>query len=78
MHQDGIETLKSWLIQNGTETDKAEFIGTLAKIVLTSSYFIFNGKIYLQKQGTVMGTRLAPNYDIIFMHAVEQEILKLN
>ena len=32
-------------------------------------------KIYLQKQGTAMGTRMAPNYAIIFMHAVEEEIL---
>ena len=32
--------------------------------------------MYLQKQGTTMGTRMAPNYAIIFMHSVEQEILK--
>ena len=75
-HQDGIEAIKSWLIENGTDTDKAEFIETLAKLVLTSNYFTFNGKIYLQKQGTVMGTRMAPNYAIIFMHSVEQQILK--
>ena len=74
-HQDGIEALKSWLIENGTDYEKAEFIGTLAKLVLISNYFIFNGKIYLQKQGTAMGTRMAPNYAIIFMHSVEKEIL---
>ena len=55
---------------------KAEFIGTLAKLVLTSNYFTFNRKIYLQKQGTAMGTRMAPNYAIIFMHSVKQEIIK--
>ena len=75
-HQDGIEALKSWLIEHGTDTDKGEFIGTLAKLVLTSNYFTFNGKIYLQKQGTAMGTRMAPNYAIIFMDLIEQQILK--
>ena len=55
---------------------QAEFIGVLAKLVLTSNYFTFNGKLYLQKQGTAMGTRMAPNYAIIFMHSVEEEILK--
>ena len=62
--------------ENGTNSEKAEFIGTLAKLVITSNYFTFNGKIYLQKQGTAMGTRMAPNYAIIFMHSVEKEILK--
>ena len=74
-HEDGIEALKSWLIENGTNQEKSEFIGTLAKLVLTSNYFTFNGKMYLQKQGTAMGKRMAPNYAIIFMHLVEQEIL---
>ena len=75
-HEEGIEALKSWLIKNGTDQEKSEFIGTLAKLVLTSNYFTFNGKMYLQKQGTAMGTRMAPNYAIIFMHSVKQEILK--
>ena len=75
-HEEGIEALKSWLTNNGTNQEKSEFIGTLAKLVLTSNYFTFNEKMYLQKQGTAMGTRMAPNYAIIFMHSVEQEILK--
>ena len=75
-HEEGIEALKSWLIKNGTNREKSEFIGTLAKLVLTSNYFTFNGKMYLQKQGTAMGTRMAPNYAKIFMHSVKQEILK--
>ena len=71
-HEDGIEALKSWLKENGTNQEKSEFIGTLAKLVLTSNYFTFNRKMYLQKQGTAMGTRMAPNYAIIFMHSVKQ------
>ena len=75
-HQDGITALKHWLIENGTPREKAEFIGVLAKLVLTSNYCTFNGKLYLQKQGTAMGTRMAPNYAIIFMHSVEEEVLR--
>ena len=75
-HDDGISALKTWMGQNGIEHTKAEFIGSLARLVLTSNYFTFNGKIYLQKQGTVMGTRMAPNYAIIFMHLIEEKILK--
>ena len=35
----------------------------------------FNGKMYIQKQGTAMGTRMAPNYAIIFMHYLETNML---
>ena len=75
-HEEGIEALKSWLIENGTNQEKSEFIGTLTKLVLTSNYFTFNGRMYLQIQGTAMGTRMAPNYAITFKHSVEQEIFK--
>ena len=60
------------MIQNGTEHAKAEFIGSIARLVLTSNYFTFNGKIY-KKQGTAMGMRMAPNYVIIFMHSIEEK-----
>ena len=54
---------------------KSRIHWNIRKLVLTSNYFIFDGKMYLLKQGTAMGTRMAPNYAIIFMHSVEQEIL---
>ena len=31
--------------------------------------------MYIQKQGTAMGTRMAPNYAIIFMHYLESNML---
>ena len=48
-HEDGISALKTWMVQNGTQNSKAEFIGSIARLALTSNYFTFNGKIYLQK-----------------------------
>ena len=44
--------------------------------ISTEEQFEFNEEIYLQKQGTAMGTRMAPNYAIIFMHKIESEILQ--
>ena len=36
------------------------FICKLAHQALTKNYFIFNKQLYIQKQGTAMGTRMAP------------------
>ena len=51
------------------------FISNLAYQVLTKNYFLFNGQMYRQIQGTAMGTKMAPNYAIIFMHYLEQNLL---
>ena len=51
------------------------FISNLAHQVLTKNYCSFNDKLYEQIQGTAMGTRMAPNYAIIFMHYLETNFL---
>ena len=51
------------------------FISNLTHQVLTKNYFKFNDKLYKQIQGTAMGTRMAPNYAIIFMHYLETNFL---
>ena len=51
------------------------FISNLAFQVLTKNVFNFNGQLYEQTQGTAMGTRMAPNYAIIFMHYLETNFL---
>ena len=43
----------------------------LASLVLKNSYFEFDQKYYLQKQGTAIGTKMAPSYAILFMDAIE-------
>ena len=59
----------------GLDTLHRMFICNLAHQVLTKNYFQFNGQLYIQKQGTAMGTKMAPNYAIIFMHYLETNIL---
>ena len=57
--------------ETGLDTLHKMFICNLTHQVLTKSYFIFNGEIYIQKQGTAMGTRLTHNYAII-IHALHR------
>ena len=76
IHGEGLEAMKQWMIENNISHQCAEFIKLLGKLVLKNNCFEFNGEIYLQKQGTAMGTRMAPNYAIIFMHKIESELLK--
>ena len=70
IHEEGLEAMEQWMITNNISPQKATLIKTLGKLVLKNNYFEFNGNLYLQKQGTAMGTRMAPNYAIIFMHKI--------
>ena len=73
IHEEGLEAMRSWMIENNISQQKAQFIKILG---IKNNYFEFNGEIYLQQQGTAMGTRMAPNYAIIFMYKIETELLK--
>ena len=61
--------------ETGTDTLLRMIISNLAYQVLTENFFNFNGQLYEQTQGTAMGTRMAPNYAIIFMHYLETNFL---
>ena len=75
IHEEGLEAMRSWMIENNISQQRAQFIKILGTLVLKNNYFEFNGEIYLQQQGTAMGTRMASNYAIIFMHKIETELL---
>lgn len=49
----------------------------LAEVVPVNINFEFNGKHFLQKHGTAIGTRVAPSYANLFMHDLESELLDL-
>ena len=61
--------------ETGLDTLLRMFICNLAHQVLTKNYFTFNKQLYIQKQGTAMGTTMAQNYSIIYMHYLESNIL---
>ena len=45
------------------------------RLILQENSFQFNGKNYLQTQGTAMGTKMAVAFSNIFMNKVETETL---
>ena len=74
-HTEGIAAITRMMEDTGLDTLKRMFICNLAHQVLTKNYFQFNEQLYIQKQGTAMGTKMAPNYAIIFMHYLETNLL---
>ena len=47
----------------------------MIKFILTHNHFEFNGCHYRQKNGTAMGTKMAPSYANIFMANLENNML---
>ena len=48
----------------------------LLTLILKCNNFEFNGKHYLQVQGTTMGTKMAPTYANIFMDCLKGQLLR--
>ncbi len=71
-HEEGLSAIHDWMIYNQVDAAK---VRDLARMVLTKNNFKFNNKTYSQVQGTAIGTRMAPNYAIIFMHMLETSLL---
>ena len=74
-HIDGLKALKHYLNQR-TDTSPHTFVLlTLARFVLTMNCFRFDEEFFRQIRGTAMGTKMAPNYAILFMAKLEEEFL---
>ncbi|CAJ0967446.1 unnamed protein product [Ranitomeya imitator] len=71
-HQDGLNACKFFLENTGTDADS---VVKLIKFILTHNYFEFDNKIYLQKTGTAMGSKMAPQYANLFMAKLESDFL---
>ena len=52
-----------------------QYLKRVLKLILQVNSFEFNGKNYLQTQGTAMGTEMAVAFPNIFMAEVETKIL---
>ena len=68
---------KAWLKQETMDPQHppAETLRHLLELVLKLNVFEFNGKYYLQKFGTAMGSKLAPAYANTFMGQLEKDII---
>ena len=74
-HEDGLEALKLALDGRDTKTISTESLLELTRCVLENNVFEHNGEYFKQKQGTAIGTKMAPPYAILFMSYLEEKIL---
>jgi len=81
-HNEGLEALKDALgnleDQVGSEQQGSlhEDILSFAELVLKSNNFEFNGRHYLKKWGTAIGTKMAPSYANVFMDRLERRLIE--
>jgi peptide-methionine (R)-S-oxide reductase len=73
-HKEGIAAVEKFMTPR-VGKEKAQMIAKFTEMVLTGNIFEFNGKLFLQKCGTAMGSKMAPSYACIYMHIMEQEFL---
>jgi hypothetical protein len=72
----GLDCIKNILEMSKRFTStKINLLLSLLKWVLTNNYIYFDNQIYLQLEGTAMGTPVAPTYAIIFMFAIERHLI---
>ena len=74
-HTEGIAAINKIMEETGTDTLLKMFISYLTYQVFTKNHFNFNDQLFTQKQGTALGTMMAPNYAIILMHYLETNFL---
>ncbi|KAM9330910.1 coiled-coil domain-containing protein 60 [Gastrophryne carolinensis] len=74
-HDLGLQAIRYFL--NELDLDQHNFnlfILKLLQFVLTHNFFLFNGQLYHQIQGTAMGTTCAPSYAKLYLGRWEREV----
>ena len=76
-NEEGVEVIRRKLTETRKPhlNPKTSSIIDLLELVLKNNNLEFNGKNFLQIQGTAMGTKLAPSYANLFMEDLEQKML---
>lgn len=73
----GLDCIQRLLeMSNKFTASKIRMIIQLMRWVLTNNFIQFNDDIYLQIEGTAMGTPMAPTYAVLFMFAIERQHIK--
>lgn len=75
-HREGILATKEKLETRAEKEIPTWIILRFIHFILTKNCFEFNNEFYLQTNGTSMGTKMAPEYAIIFMDNLEQKFLE--
>ena len=75
-HDDGLAALKNALDKRIDQSISTESLLELAECVIKNNIFEHNSRFFKQKQGTAIGTKMAPPYAILFMANLEEKFLK--
>ena len=75
-HEEGLIAVRKALDERLDPTISTDSIVELAEIVLKNNVFEFNDRVLKQKQGTAIGTKMAPPYAILFLDNLEKRILE--
>ena len=74
-HAEGINAvLEAFNNKHGCMWPLCKVIHQFLEYILKENYFTFNDKLFLQKHGTAMGTKMAPSFANIIMVAPEQTL----
>ena len=76
LNEEDLLFLKKALDKQRNKTVSTESHIELAELVLRNNCFEFNDRFKKQKEGTAIGTKFAPPCAIIFVVALEEEILE--
>ena len=71
-HDDGLTAIKTALDKREEKTILTESLLELAKCVIKNNIFEHNCRFFKRKQGTAIGTKMAPPYAILFMVELER------
>ena len=74
-HSDGVEACRSFLTMNTIDQALINDIPTLVDFILKHYLFVLDDKLYLQINGTAMGTNMAPTYANIVMFYIENTFI---
>ena len=74
-HDEGLAAIRNALDERQEKTISTDSLVELAELVLKNNIFEFNSRVYKQKQGTAIGTKMAPPYAILFLDYLETNFL---
>ena len=75
-HDEGLAAVRKRLDQRQDKQISTDSLVELAECVLKHNHFEHNGQFFRQKRGTAIGTKMAPQYAIIFMAELEEKLLE--
>lgn len=74
-HEEGLKALKVALEARENKNISTKSLMELAECVLKNNVFEHNGRIFRQKHGTAIGTKMAPSYAVLYMGDLEERFL---